>query len=277
MKGDLDAATVASQLKKLTRLRPSLGLILGSGFHGIGSALRATAEVDYADLAGFIEPRVEGHPGKLSIGYLGPTPVVVLNGRAHYYEGHSMAAITFPVRVLAEVGIKDLVLTNAAGGINPSFKPGDLMCVTDHINFMGTTPLRGENCGDLNAFVDLSQAYDEGLQMLFKKAAKKAGTNLRWGVYAAVCGPCYETPAEIRSLARLGADAVGMSTVPEVIVARQCGLAVAALSCITNPAAGRNKKPLHHRDVLATAEKTQDTATDLIRHFVELYAQSRRS
>jgi len=276
MKSETEAAAVASQLKKLTRLRPSLGLILGSGFQGIGTAIRATAEVDYADLPGFIEPRVPGHPGKLSIGYLGPTPVILLNGRAHYYEGHSMAAITYPVRVLAEFGVKDLVLTNAAGGINPGFRPGDFMCATDHINLMGTTPLRGQDAREQDPFVDLSRAYDLRLQGLMKKAAKKAGVRLRWGVYAAVCGPCYETPAEIRALARFGADAVGMSTVPEVIVARQCGLAVAALSCITNPAAGRNKKPLRHADVLATAEKMRETAADLIRFFVEIYAQTRR-
>src|SRR5262249_43608165 len=147
---------------------------------------------------------------------------------------------TFPVRVLADFGIRDLVLTNAAGGINSRFRQGDFMVVTDHLNFMGTTPLRGPAVNTSNRFVDLTGAYDVRLQELLKAASKRARIPLRWGVYAAVCGPCYETPAEIRAFSRLGADAVGMSTVPEVIVARQCGLAVAAISCITNPAAGRN-------------------------------------
>jgi purine-nucleoside phosphorylase len=274
MKSEPEASDVASQLKRLTRLRPSLALILGSGFQAIGAAIRATAEVNYSDLPGFVEPRVTGHAGRLSIGYLGPTPVILLNGRAHYYEGHTMAEITFPVRVLAEFGIKDLVLTNAAGGINLKFRPGDFMCVTDHLNFMGTTPLRCIESGD-NRFIDLTQAYDLRLQALLKKAAKKTSVRLHSGIYAAVCGPCYETPAEIRAFARVGADAIGMSTVPEVILARYCGLAVAAVSCITNPAAGRSKKPLNHKDVLATGEKMKHAATDLISRFAELYALSR--
>jgi purine-nucleoside phosphorylase len=275
MKSEAEPSAVANQLKMMTRLRPCLGLILGSGFQAIASAIRATAEIDYSDLPGFVEPLVPGHPGKLSIGYLGPTPVIILNGRSHYYEGHTMAEITFPVRVLAEFGVKDLVLTNAAGGIKVGLRPGDFMCVTDHLNLMGTTPLRGGDAKD-NCFVDLTQAYDVRLQALLRKAAKKASVRLRSGIYAAVCGPCYETPAEIRAFARVGADAIGMSTVPEVIVARQCGLAVAAVSCITNLAAGRNQKPLSHKDVLATGERMKHAATDLISRFAELYALSRR-
>src|SRR5437762_3861334 len=197
MKGEPDAAAVARLIEKLSRLRPSLALILGSGFQSVASAVRAVAGIDYADLPGFMKPAVPGHPGKLSIGYFGPTPIIVLHGRSHYYEGHSLEAITFPVRVLAELGIKHLVLTNAAGGIDRGFKPGDFMGFLDHLNLMGTTPLRGavfplaergKGQGG-EAFIDLTRAYDDHLRGLLKKAAKSAKVILRWGVYAAVCGP----------------------------------------------------------------------------------------
>ncbi|HMC27294.1 MAG TPA: purine-nucleoside phosphorylase [Verrucomicrobiae bacterium] len=270
---EIDPAEASNYLKKLTRLRPSLALVLGTGFQGIAADIRATAEVDYSRIPGFAPPGVEGHPGKLTIGYLGSAPILILNGRAHYYEGHDMATVTFPIRVLADFGVRDLVLTNAAGGINSRFKPGDFMLVSDHVNFMGTTPLRGlSSAGKETRFVDLTNAYDARLSGLLSTAARQEKIQLRAGVYAAVCGPCYETPAEVRALRRIGADAVGMSTVPEVIVARHCGLAVAALSCITNPAAGRNKKPLTHEEVLAVGRKAQSTANDLFRRFVESYA-----
>jgi len=263
----------SSYLKKLTRLRPSLALVLGTGFQGVATGIRATAEIEYDRVPGFAAPGVEGHPGKLTIGYLGSAPIIILNGRSHYYEGHEMDAVTFPIRVLADFGVRDLVLTNAAGGIDSRFKPGDFMLVDDHLNLMGTTPLRGaSSSGGKSRFVDLTHAYDSELSRLLMTAARQGKIPLRAGVYAAVCGPCYETPAEIRALRRLGADAVGMSTVPEVIVARHCGLAVAAVSCITNPAAGRNKKPLSHEEVLAVGRKAQSTANDLFRRFVELYA-----
>ncbi len=270
---EADPAEAANYLKKLTRLRPSLALVLGTGFQGVAAGIRATAEIEYGRLPGFPRPGVEGHPGKLTIGYLGSAPIVVLNGRTHYYEGHPMETVTFPMRVLADFGVRDLVLTNAAGGINARFKPGEFLLVSDHLNFMGTTPLRGPtSAGNKNRFVDLTNAYDSRLSGLLTTAARQEKIPLRAGVYAAVCGPCYETPAEIRALRRLGADAVGMSTVPEVIVARHCGLAVAALSCITNPAAGRNKKPLTHEEVLAVGRKAQSAANDLFRRFIELYA-----
>jgi len=268
----LDPVPVTSELRKLTKLRPSLAIVLGSGFDGVADRVRATAEIEYARLPGFPVPEVEGHPGKLSIGYLGPAPIVILNGRSHYYEGLDMETITFPVRVLAALGVKDLILTNAAGGINPRFKAGDIMGVVDHLNLMGTTPLRGPKQFGLTRFVDLSAVYDARLRRLFRAAAKQIRVPLRWGVYAAVCGPCYETPAEVRALAKLGADAVGMSTVPEAIVARQCGMSVAALSCITNPAAGRSKKLLAHEDVLSMGRKMQGKASDLIGRFAECYA-----
>ena len=185
-----------------------------------------------------------------------------------------MDRITFPIRVLAAFGIRHLVLTNAAGGINPRFRPGDFMYVTDHINLMPENPLRGELAAGQTRFIDMSHTYDKALNALLKKAARKASARLHGGVYLAVVGPCYETPAEIRAFARLGADAVGMSTVPEAIVARQCGLSVAAVSCITNLAAGRSTAPVSHDEVLATGERVKQTAMELFQSFARLYAQN---
>jgi purine-nucleoside phosphorylase len=233
------------------------------------------AEIPYDALPGFPSVAVSGHTGKLLLGHLGTTPLLVLSGRPHFYEGHSMEAITFPIRVLAEFGIRDVLLTNAAGGINRRFRPGDFMYLTDHINAMPENPLRGELAPGQTRFVDLSQTYDQALNALLKKAAKRTSAPLHGGVYVAVAGPCYETPAEIRALARLGADAIGMSTVPEAIVARQCGLSVAALSCITNLAAGCSQGPLSHAEVLATGERVNQTAMELLRSFAGLYAQHR--
>jgi len=270
-----DPHFTAARLRKCCPLRPSLAFVLGSGFQHAVSPMRVKAEIPYDALPGFSSVAVSGHTGKLLLGHLGPTPVLVLSGRAHFYEGHSMEAITFPVRVLAAFGIRDLLLTNAAGGINRRFRPGDFMYLTDHINAMPENPLRGELAPGQTRFVDLSQTYDKALNALLRKAAKKAAAPLHGGVYVAVAGPCYETPAEIRALARLGADAIGMSTVPEAIVARQCGLCVAALSCITNLAAGYSKKPLSHADVLATGKRVKQTTTELLRTFAELYGENR--
>ncbi|HXF10876.1 MAG TPA: purine-nucleoside phosphorylase [Desulfuromonadaceae bacterium] len=267
---------VGAHLKKTSRLRPSLAIVLGSGFHGVPSALRIDKKIPYAKIPGFPKPTVRGHKGELIFGHLGDTPVLALNGRSHFYEGHSMEAVTFPIRVLAELGIRDLLLTNAAGGINRKFRVGDLMLVTDHINFMGASPLRGEHPAGLPRFVDLTQTYDARLRELLLKAGRLTNVKLRRGVYIAVSGPNYETPAEIRAFARLGADAVGMSTVPEAIVGRQMGLRVAAISCITNPAAGLAGEPLAHGDVLAAGERTGTLAVKLLKKFAQLYSGSLR-
>ena len=224
-------------------------------------------------LPGFPPVGVSGHAGQLLIGQLGGTPVMVLSGRSHFYEGHPMERVTFAVRALAAYGIRDLLLTNAAGGVNRSFRPGDFMVLTDHINLMGTNPLRGAPLPGLPRFVDLTCTYDKGLRALLQRAGRQCGVKLRAGVYLAVCGPSYETPAEIRAFARLGADAVGMSTVPEAIVARQCGLKVAGVSCITNLAAGRSRQTLSHAEVLETAERVKKVAARLLRNFAELYGR----
>lgn len=265
----------AARLKKLSKLRPTLAIVLGSGFHHVLREMRADTRVPYAKLPGFPPVGVSGHAGELLLGHLGGTPVLVLSGRAHFYEGHPMTLVTFAVRTLAAFGIRDLLLTNAAGGVNREFKPGNFMALTDHINLMGTNPLRGEPWPDLPRFVDMTRAYDAGLTDLLRKAARRAGVKLHGGVYLAVCGPSYETPAEIRAFARLGADAVGMSTVPETVVARQCGLNVAGVSCITNLAAGRSRNPLSHEEVLETAERVKVLAAHLLENFAKLYAGNR--
>jgi len=270
-----DPKATANLLRTLCPLRPRLAIVLGSGFAEALPGLRVVERIAYAKLPGFPQPGVSGHAGQAVIAESGSTPVLLLRGRSHFYEGHPMEAVTFPVRAVAEFGIRDLLLTNAAGGINGRFRPGDFMVVTDHINFMGVNPLRGEVPQGRERFVDLSQAYDERLTHLLLLAARKLKLRLHAGVYLAVSGPSFETPAEIRAFARLGADAVGMSTVPEVIVACQCGLAVAGLSCITNAAAGRGAKPLSHAEVLAMGKRMGASASQLLTQFIQLYAQSR--
>jgi purine-nucleoside phosphorylase len=273
MKAIATPQTAAARLKKCSRLRPTLALVLGSGFHHVLTELRVDRKISYAKIPGFPKPTVSGHAGELYFGRLGGTPVLVLSGRAHFYEGHPMERVTFAIRALAAFGIRDLLLTNAAGGINPKFRAGDFMVLTDHVNLMGANPLRGPEISGLPRFVDLTQVYDSGLSARLFRAGKKCHLRVQRGVYLAVSGPSYETPAEIRAFARLGADAVGMSTVPEAIVARQCGLNVAALSCITNLAAGISKGKLSHAEVLETAERVKTLAAKLLENFAGLYGQ----
>ena len=266
--------TAAARLKKVSKLRPTLAIVLGSGFHHALTELRVAKKISYAKIPGFPQPTVSGHAGELYFGHLGKTPVLVLSGRAHFYEGHEMERVTFATRTLAAFGITDLLLTNAAGGLNKKFQAGDFMVLTDHINLMGASPLRGPAIFGLPRFVDLTEAYDKNLRELLFKAGKSAKLKLQRGVYLAVSGPSYETPAEIRAFATLGADAVGMSTVPEAIVARQCGLNVAAVSCVTNLAAGISKENLSHAEVLETADRVKNSGAALIKNFAELYGKT---
>ena len=265
--------TAAAWLKKVSPLRPKLAIVLGSGFHHVLTELRVERKISYAKIPGFPKPTVSGHAGELYFGHLGRTPVLALSGRAHFYEGHEMERVTFAVQTLAAFGATDLLLTNAAGGINKGFRAGDFMVLTDHINLMGTNPLRGPTINGLPRFVDLTEAYDQKLRELLFKVGKSCNLKLQRGVYVAVSGPSYETPAEIRAFATLGADAVGMSTVPEAIAARQCGLNVAAVSCVTNLAAGISKGELSHAEVLETAERVKKSGAALIRNFAELYGK----
>ncbi|HZL13299.1 MAG TPA: purine-nucleoside phosphorylase [Verrucomicrobiae bacterium] len=265
--------TAAAWLKKISPLRSTLAIVLGSGFHHALTELHVARKISYAKIPGFPKPTVSGHAGELYFGHLGKTPVIVLSGRAHFYEGHSMERVTFAVRALAAFGIRNLLLTNAAGGINKEFRPGDFMVLTDHINFMGANPLRplrGGHHENLPRFVDLTETYDKNLRELLFKAGKISKLKLQRGVYLAVSGPSYETPAEVRAFATLGADAVGMSTVPEAIVARQCGLRVAGISCITNLAAGISKRNLSHAEVLETGNRVKISAARLIKTFAGL-------
>lgn len=264
----------AAWLKKRCPLRPALAIVLGSGFHHAKAELEVVHSVTYADIPGFPKPTVAGHAGELFFGHLGGTPVLMLSGRAHFYEGHEMERVTFAVRTLAAFGIQDLLLTNAAGGLNPKFRPGDFMVLTDHINFLGTNPLRGPALPGLPRFVDLTETYATGLRQQLLKAGKLSNLKLRQGVYLAVSGPCYETPAEIRAFATLGADAVGMSTVPEAIMARQLGLNVAGVSCITNLAAGISRTQLSHAEVLETAEQVGKTGAALLRNFASIHRKA---
>ncbi len=271
-----DPRAAAARLKKLSRQRPALAIVLGSGFDHVLAELRASEKISYRRIPGFPRPTVDGHAGDCYFGFLGETPVLILGGRGHLYAGLAMAAGTFPMRTRAAVGIKDLRLTNAAGGIHPAFRAGDFMVLTDHINFMGINPLRGPAVAGLSRFVDLTETYDQDLQAGLLRAGKACKLKLRRGVYLAVSGPSYETPAEIRAFARLGADAVGMSTVPEAMVARQCGMRVAAVSCITNLAAGRAGHALSHTEVLETAARVKTAGARLIKQFAQFHADSRR-
>ena len=271
-----DAKQTAALLKKETALRPRLGMVLGSGFQHALAHLQVEREIAYGQLPGFPTVGVTGHAGKLVLGLFDKTPVLVLKGRAHYYEGIEMERLTFPVRVLAEFGIRALLLTNAAGAVNRSYRSGDFMALEDHLNFMGVNPLRGPALPGLPRFVDLTRVYDRRLIEVARQAAKASRLRLRKGVYLAVSGPNYETPAEIRAFRRLGADAVGMSTVPEAIVARQCGLAVAGVSCITNMAGGDTKTGvLVHQDVLNMGESKKEEMAKFLKVFAELYARKK--
>lgn len=271
--GDKRWISAAARVRELSSLRPSLGIILGSGFDLVLSRLKVHGESPYARIPGLPPVGVSGHTGRVVVGRLEGTPVLVFSGRAHYYEGHSMEAVTSSVRVMAACGITDLLLTNAAGGVNRKFRAGDFMVISDHINLMGANPLRGPALAGWPRFVDLSCAYDAGLRRWLQTAGRRCGLRLHSGVYLAVAGPSYETPAEIRAFARLGADAVGMSTVPETIVARQCGLRVAGLSCITNLAAGRTRQTLSHQEVLETAGRVGVAGAELLGSFARIYGQ----
>lgn len=259
-------SATAAIIQKRSELRPTVGLVLGSGFGGVTSAMTIEREFAYRDLPGFPTGTVPGHAGRLLIGAWHGVPLAVLSGRAHYYEGFEMAESTFSIRVLASLGIQTVLLTNAAGGINPKYKVGDYMVLADHINWMGVNPLRGPETSELNCFVDLSVAYDLELRGRAMAAAQRAKVPMHSGVYLAVSGPSFETPAEIRAFGVLGADAVGMSTVPETIVARQLGIRVVGISCITNVAAGMGGEghTVSHLDVLELAKRREGHAVRLL-------------
>jgi purine-nucleoside phosphorylase len=266
---------VAAVRAKAPSARPKVGIILGSGLGDFATVLADATVIPYSDLPNFPLSGVPGHAGRLVIGDLGGESIVAMQGRVHFYEGYSPAEVAFPARVLCALGIKGLVVTNAAGGINTGFQVGDLMAITDHLNLSGYNPLVGPNEAALGPrFPDLSHAYDPKLLALLQGCAAATKTTLRKGVYACLSGPSYETPAEIRMLRVLGADAVGMSTVPEVIAAAHMGVKVAGISCITNLAAGMSSQPLSHTEVAETAARVRDVFTRLLERFLPEVARS---
>jgi purine-nucleoside phosphorylase len=239
--------------------KPAVGLVLGSGLGAYADTFSHPTAIPFDDLPNFPRSTVMGHAGKLILGEASGVPVAALQGRVHFYEGYSMSDVVFPVRVLGGLGIRQLVATNAAGGVNINFRPGDLMLITDHINLMGTNPLVGNNIDELGVrFPDMSEAYDSAMREVALRAARRRGISLREGVYIGLSGPSYETPAEIRMCRALGADAVGMSTVPEVIAASHMGIRTLGISCITNMAAGILPRKLTHQEVMETTEKVKE-------------------
>ncbi|TCP31732.1 purine-nucleoside phosphorylase [Scopulibacillus darangshiensis] len=251
-------------------IKPQIGMILGSGLGVLADELTDAVQIPYESIPHFPKPTVEGHKGQFVVGLLDQVPVIVMQGRFHYYEGYSLEQVTLPVRVMTSLGIKKLIVTNASGGVNTSFAAGDLMLITDHINMLGTNPLIGPNDNALgNRFPDMSAAYDPELQGLTKQAASDLEIKLKEGVYLATSGPSYETPAEVRMMRTLGADAVGMSTVPEVIVAKHSGLSVLGISCISNAASGILQQPLSHEEVMETTEKVKVHFIQLVKDIVK--------
>ncbi|HAZ12034.1 MAG: purine-nucleoside phosphorylase [Bdellovibrionales bacterium GWA2_49_15] len=255
----------AQYIKTVTNVVPRVGLVLGSGLGAFVERIQNPIIIPYGKIPHFKDCTVEGHEGRLILGTIAGVPCVVLQGRLHVYEGHPMEDIVFPTRVMATLGIEILILTNAAGGINPTFRPGDLVLIEDHINLMGQNPLVGPNIAELGPrFPDMTEAYAKDLRNIFQKAYLNLGREIKKGVYLALLGPTYETPAEIRMLKIMGADMVGMSTVPEAIAANHLGLKVCGISCITNMAAGIEQKALSHDDVKAMAAKVMEQFSNLL-------------
>ncbi|NLV35111.1 MAG: purine-nucleoside phosphorylase [Clostridiaceae bacterium] len=249
--------------------KPKIAIILGSGLGSLVDVLEEPIEIEYGDIPGFPETTVKGHSGRLVYGKLGGKQVLVMKGRFHFYEGYDISQVVFHIRVFKLLGISDLLVTNAAGGINTEFKPGDLMMINDHISFFAPSPLRGVNMEEFGPrFPDMSNAYDSGLIAIAEEAAKKLDISLKGGIYAFLQGPMFETPAEIRALRMLGADAVGMSTVPEVIMAHHSGMNVMGISCITNMAAGVNENKLNHEEVIETGNRVGKSFAALVTEIV---------
>ena len=272
------AIKAAAAIRKLAdSQQPKIGIILGSGLGGLSKSIGDAVRIPFREIPGFPEPTVAGHDGAVIVGSLGGREVVALSGRFHMYEGHSAALAAFPVRVFHALGAQELFVSNAAGGISSKLAVGDLMMISDHLNLMGTNPLVGLAQKGQIRFPDMTDAYNPGLRWLLRAVAEKLGITLREGVYAGLLGPSYETPSEVRMLRLLGADAVGMSTVPEVIVARALGMRVAGVSCITNAAAGVTGAALSHAEVLETTNRVSAAFESLVMEFLARSAPSQLS
>ncbi len=260
-----------ASIRKVTDFKPEIGITLGSGLGGLAEKIDKVCEISYKDIEGFPVSTVSGHEGKFIFGTLSGKRVVVMSGRVHFYEGYRMEEVVTPVRIMGLLGAKIVLLTNAAGGINLDFKPGDLMMITDHISLFVQNPLLGQNADELGPrFPDMSTVYDRKLQEKIRQAATATGVDIKEGVYVQLTGPSYETPAEIRMLRKMGADAAGMSTVVEAIAANHMGLRVAGISCITNMAAGILDQPLNHEEVKATADMVKEKFEKLVMKFIKI-------
>ncbi len=261
----------ANEIRRRCAIAPNVGMILGSGLGAYADGLTESTSIPYAEIIGMPSSMVSGHAGNLVLGRRGSTQVVAMQGRVHLYEGHSARDVVFGVRLMAELGAPTLIVTNAAGSVNASLQPGDLMGITDHLNLTGTSSLLGPNLETMGPrFVDMSAAYDAELLARAEAGARELAFELKRGVYAGMLGPAYETPAEIRMLRHLGADAVGMSTVLEVLAARHRGMRVLGVSCITNLGAGLGTAPLHHDEVKETADRVKDRFTALLDAVLEV-------
>jgi len=260
----------ASYIKSKLNNKPQLAIILGSGLGPFADQIEDAVVIDYNDIPGFPVSTVEGHAGKLVCGTISGRNVLAMKGRFHYYEGYEISQVVFHIRVFKLLGINNILVTNAAGGINTEFTPGDLMLITDHISFFAPSPLRGINIDEFGPrFPDMCEAYSKKLISIAEDAACKLNINIKKGVYAFAQGPMFETPAEIRALRVLGADAVGMSTVPEVIAARHAGMRILGISCITNMAAGILDQPLNHEEVMVTAKSVENNFSTLVKSIIE--------
>jgi purine-nucleoside phosphorylase len=271
-----DAATFTHQLEEAAKYirerlteEPEIGLILGSGLGILADLIEQPITIRYKEIPHFPVSTVVGHAGELVAGKVAGRSVIVMKGRFHLYEGYGVEKVTFPVRVMKLLGVSKLIVTNAAGGVNRSYVPGDLMVISDHINLLGRNPLVGPNLDRFGIrFPDMTEAYSKRMRKLLHETAEELGMKLQEGVYVALLGPTYETPAEIRMMQAIGADAVGMSTVPEVIVARHAGIEVLGISCITNMAAGILDQPLDHSEVMETAERVKEQFLNLVLHVI---------
>jgi purine-nucleoside phosphorylase len=263
------AEEAARTIRARTSEQAKIAIVLGSGLGAFADEFESSVKIPYREVPGFVTSTAQGHAGTLVIGRVGSTPVVAMQGRVHYYEGYSLEEVTFPIRTFKLLGVETLILTNASGGVDVELSQGALMVISDHLNLMGINPLRGPNDERFGPrFPDMTEVYSRELQELVIEEARALGVNLRRGIYAALAGPSYETPAEIHMLRSFGADAVGMSTVPEAIVARQMGMKVLGISCITNMAAGISETPINHAEVMETGERVKATFTELLRRLI---------
>lgn len=263
------AQAAARLIRSRTNVEVPIAIVLGSGLGAFAEDLTEATEIRYDEIPGFARSTVEGHAGRLVIGRVGEVTVAAMQGRFHFYEGYSLEEVTFPIRVLKLLGVHTLVLTNAAGTLKIEFTPGSLMVISDHLNLLGDNPLRGENDERFGPrFPDLTSVYARSLQDIVIEEAEAMGLEVRRGIYAALSGPSYETPAEIHMIRGLGADVVGMSTVPEAIVARHMDMEVVGISCITNLAAGVSDKPIDHSQVMAIGERVRGDFTTLLSRVV---------